>query len=231
MERGTVKLSIPRRRHLRRLVAALLVTGLVFLAQGRLRAGNGGEREVDPSGYAPENGDLIFQISTSAQSQAVREVTGSPYGHMGIVYLDAGRPLVFEASATVKTTPLDAWIERGERNHVVVKRLRDAPALLTPAALQRMLEVGGELRGKPYDSCFAWSDTAIYCSELVWKIYDRALGIQIGDLEHMADFDLDTPSVRQIMAKRPECGFAPEETVISPVAMFESELLETVSTR
>jgi hypothetical protein len=39
---------------------------------------------------------------------------------MGIVYLRAGEPLVFEAVQPVKLTR--AWVERGERKHFVTQR-------------------------------------------------------------------------------------------------------------
>ncbi|MES2934380.1 MAG: hypothetical protein V4805_12935, partial [Pseudomonadota bacterium] len=47
-----------------------------------------------------KDGDLIFQKSRSSQSLAVQRATGSPYSHMGIVFMRAGKPMVFEASAT-----------------------------------------------------------------------------------------------------------------------------------
>lgn len=34
------------------------------------------------------NGDLIFQTSKSAQSQAIQAATHSPYSHCGIVFFD-----------------------------------------------------------------------------------------------------------------------------------------------
>ncbi len=47
--------------------------------------------------YTPRNGDIVFQVSRSNQSRAIQLVTGSPYSHMGIVYLRDGEPVVFEA--------------------------------------------------------------------------------------------------------------------------------------
>lgn len=33
-----------------------------------------------------QNGDIIFQTSTSGQSKAIQIATGSKYSHMGIIY-------------------------------------------------------------------------------------------------------------------------------------------------
>src|SRR5436190_18050269 len=91
------------------------------------------------AGGAPavQDGDLIFQTSRSAQSLAIQRATHSPYSHMGMVVHQGGKALVFEASATARLTPLAAWTERGEGGHYVVKRLRDAAARITPAALEK----------------------------------------------------------------------------------------------
>ena len=71
-------------------------------------------------------------------------------------------------------------------------------------------------------------DERIYCSELVWKIYKEALDIEIGELETLEDFDLTDKAVKQKLKERYGNNIPQNEKVISPVAMFESPLLETV---
>lgn len=71
----------------------------------------------------------------------------------------------------------------------------------------------------------------MYCSELVWKLYDRALGLRIGELQRLKDFNLDDPAVRAKLRERYGDRIPLEETVISPVAMFRSPLLVTVVER
>lgn len=178
--------------------------------------------------YDPQDGDIIFQTSRSTQSTAIQLATGSRYSHMGVVYLNDEIPFVFEAVEPVKTTPLAEWIARGEDGHFVVKRLVDARKVLTPEALEKMLAVGRTFEDKHYDLTFEWSDEKIYCSELVWKIYQRALGLEIGELETMADFDLSSPAVQAKLKERWGEALPLDELVISPVAMFESELLVEV---
>jgi len=178
--------------------------------------------------YNPRDGDIVFQVSRSKQSRAVQLVTGSPYSHMGIVYLRDGDPIVFEAVEPVKTTPLPEWIARGAKGHVAIKRLRNADQLLDRDAIQRMLEEGRAFNGKHYDLRFEWSDDRIYCSELVWKIYNRALGIELSGLETVSDFNLDQLEVRTVVNTRWDGVPPPEQKIVSPAAIFESELLVTV---
>jgi len=84
----------------------------------------------------------------------------------------------------------------------VAKRLRDADSRLTPAAMARMKKAGRRFLGKPYDLTFEWDDRRIYCSELVWKVYKEGLGIEVGQLAKLQDFDLSNPVVRRKMRER-----------------------------
>jgi len=178
--------------------------------------------------YQPQNGDIVFQTSRSSQSVAIQRATHSPYSHMGIVYLKGGKAFVFEAVEPVRTTPLDDWIARGRGGHFVVKRLRDASTVLTPEALDRMLKVGKTFQGKHYDLYFEWSDKRIYCSELVWKVFDRALGVKLGKLQTIGQFDLSDPAVKAKVQERWGGPPPASEPVISPAAIFASIRLVTV---
>lgn len=175
-----------------------------------------------------KNGDLIFQTSLSGQSKAIQLATNSKYSHCGIVYSDNGQFFVFEAIQPVKTTPLDKWIARGKDGHYVIKRLKNASQVLTAKTLQKMKQEGNKFNGKNYDLTFEWSDENIYCSELIWKIYQRATGLEIGKLQKLSEFDLSNEAVKQKMKERYGDKIPTEEIVISPAAIFDSELLTTV---
>ena len=139
-----------------------------------------------------------------------------------------GQYFVFEAVQPVKTTPLDKWIARGKNGHYVIKRLKNANKILTSKSLEKMKLEGEKFKGKDYDLTFEWSDNKIYCSELIWKIYQRAIGIEIGKLEKLSDFDLTSEEVKAKMEERYGDKMPMGEIVISPSAIFDSELLITV---
>ncbi|MDF7810405.1 YiiX family permuted papain-like enzyme [Hymenobacter sp. YC55] len=173
------------------------------------------------------NGDLIFQTSTSAQSQAIQLATHSPYSHCGILFERGGEWRVFEAVQPVSETSLAHWTARGKGGRFVVKRLHDAETVLTSSALQRLQAAGEQYRGKSYDLYFGWSDDRIYCSELLWKMYQQATGREIGELQTLREFDLSHPAVQAKLKERYGNRIPLTEKVISPVRMFESkELVE-----
>lgn len=175
-----------------------------------------------------KEGDLIFQTSLSSQSKAIQLATNSKYSHCGIIYSENGQFYVFEAVQPVKTTPLNQWIARGKKGHYVIKRLKNANQVLTARALQKMKREGAKFNGKDYDLTFEWSDDKIYCSELIWKIYQRATGIELGKLEKLSSFDLTNESVKKKMKERYGNNIPMDELVISPAAIFNSERLMTV---
>ncbi len=174
------------------------------------------------------DGDIIFQESQSSQSMAIQKATKSKYSHCGIIYKDGKDYYVFEAVQPVKRTALNKWISRGKDKHYVVKRLKDADSLLTTQNIRKMKDVGKGFYGKSYDLTFEWSDDKIYCSELIWKIYKRALNIELGKLQKLEEFDLSDQIVKKKLKERYGNNIPQNETVISPVSIFESNLLYTV---
>jgi hypothetical protein len=174
-------------------------------------------------------GDIIFHTSKSAQSEAIQRATKSPYSHMGLILLRDGKPFVFEASATVKFTPLEEWIARGIAGHCIVKRLTAAPRGLPAEELEALTKEAKSFEKKPYDLAFEWTDDRIYCSELVWKIYQRALKIEPGALAQLRDFDLSDPVVAAKVRERYGRRIPLDEKVIPPAAIFDSKMLTTVA--
>lgn len=175
-----------------------------------------------------KEGDLIFQESQSGQSKAIQLATHSKYSHCGIIYRDTSGFNVYEAVQPVKFTPLDEWIVRGKNRHYVIKRLKDARELLTPEALKKMKQVGNKFAGKNYDLYFEWSDDRFYCSELIYKIYERGAGIKIGVLQKLKDFDLSSPEVKQKLQERYGNKIPLEDSVVSPTSIFDSDQLITI---
>ncbi len=175
-----------------------------------------------------QSGDIIFQTSKSGQSKAIQVATDSKYSHMGIIYKQKNKFFVYEAVQPVKLTPLKEWIARGENGHYVVKRVKSSNKLLTPEVLTKMKKIGKKYAGKDYDLYFEWSDSRIYCSELVWKIYKEATGLEIGKLEKLSDFNLTNKEVKRKLKERYGDNIPKEELVISPATMFNSDKLKTV---
>ncbi len=195
--------------------------GAILLLASLLSAGVPGESLL-------REGDVIFHESLSPQAKAIRLATGSRYTHVGILFRHGGSFAVFEAVQPVKVTPLRDFIRRGRDGHYVIKRLRNYDSVMSAALIDRMKQMGRSWLGKNYDWYFEWSDRRIYCTELVWKLYERAAGVRVGKLSRLGDHDLSHPYVRKILRRRYGSRIPLNEKVITPRAMFEAENLVTV---
>jgi hypothetical protein len=174
-----------------------------------------------------QDGDIVFQISEFGQGKAIQLATHSKYTHCGIVFKENGNYMVYEAVQPVKKTPLKEWILNGTDNYYIARRLKKSETL-TPDIISKMKQKYQQFHGKNYDLYFGWSDEKIYCSELVWKLYKDATGLELGNLQKLKEFDLSHPVVQAKLKERYNGKIPYEEQVISPAAIFDSELLETV---
>lgn len=213
-------------RSMKKIVTVVLSLVLVASCSGEVKTK--GSKVSQSAQSSIKSGDIIFQSTNSRQCEAVKLATHSKYSHVGIVFEIDGELMVYEAVQPVKVTDLENWVDRGEGGHYAVKRLKNADQFLIDPVLNDMLRIATRFLGKDYDIYFEWSDEKIYCSELVWKIYKEALGIELGELRKLKDFDLSSTIVKTIMAERYGDAVPLDEVVISPEDMFNSNKLRLV---
>jgi hypothetical protein len=158
----------------------------------------------------------------------VGALTRSRWTHVGVVFNETSGPMVLEAVSPVRFTPIAQWIARGKNSGYVVKRLRHAAVRLTPEVIAKLRARGKTWLGRPYDVQFRWDDESLYCSELVYKLFERAAGIELGSIEHASDMNLDDERVKRALKKRfARGGFDQAEPVVTPDSIFnDDELVE-----
>jgi hypothetical protein len=179
-------------------------------------------------GYEPRDGDIVFQDSQAPESLVIQLATDSPYSHVGVVLINDGDPVVWEAVNPVTKTPFGEWVARGRDGHFVAKRLVDADEVLGVEGARKLRQAVRSFAGRPYDFRFSWSSDAIYCSELVWKSYDNALGIRLSTPRRMGDYNLAHPAVREQLGERFGDAVPMDTPVVSPAALFDSPRLRKV---
>lgn len=173
---------------------------------------------------AIRSGDLIFQQSLGPQAKAILEATRSSWSHVGIILEDQGQWVVAEASAPVRIVSLTSFISRGKNKDYRVYRARALTAAQLPLLRQA---IDAEL-GKRYDIFFEWSDTAMYCSEFVYKIFLASAAIEIGQMQKFSDLKLNGPFVQAMIKQRlTETGrtLNLNEPIVTPITqMRDSDL-------
>jgi len=177
------------------------------------------------------DGDIVFQQTGGEQGRAVELATGSPWTHVGVLFKERDRWMVYEAVGPVRSIPLDEWAAHGDEGHWVAKRWVDADALPDGALRDALYKAGTRFKGLPYDLEFRWSDERIYCSELVWKMYAEGPGVRLCEPKPMRDHALGSATVQQVMRQRYGSSPPLDEPMIAPGALFDCPLLRTVAER
>lgn len=175
----------------------------------------------DPDDPEWQDGDIVFQASQSEQSKYIMLATGSRLTHVGLIDVRADGVYVVEAVQPVKVTPLATFRSRYDDPRLAVKRVPG----LNEAERRAVVKEARRWVGRDYDRRFGWSDSAVYCSELVWKAFDRAVDRQISPLRRFGDFVLlETPIGAEFVARRwGREGPDPEEQVVSPADLWRGD--------
>jgi hypothetical protein len=202
-------------------VAPLVLAGLVAAAVGLK------EKPPGPAAYYDlQEGDILFHGNSGEQCDAIREATGSPYTHCGVVFERDGSLMVLEAVQPVRVTTVEAFQQRSLPGSFHARRLK-TPA--DPAALDQAKAWGHKQLGRNYDLRFEWDSHTLYCSELVWKAYQQA-GIELCEPRRFHDYRLDSPKVQAIIARRygSADNLPRDEPVVAPGDLAASPLLVEV---
>lgn len=155
-------------------------------------------------------------------------MTNSRWSHVGLLFLHRGDWHVAEAVQPVKLTPLRSFIARGKDKAYRIHRVPGGLSDLQKKALRRQV---GTLMGQNYDIYFEWSDDLTYCSELVYKTYLKAVGVQIGIVQKFRDLKLDGPYAKELIRRRlKDTGrtLDPEEPIVTPASQAADAKLELV---
>jgi len=178
------------------------IARLTFSLFFAIAALSGCNQAVKEQPFTLHNGDLLFQdIDCGEMCTAIETVTfgwhGAKFSHVGIAVVDSvGNVQVLEAiSKGVSLTPIDEFMKRSTdstgKPKVIVGRLLPKYDDLSTKAVNRAL---GYL-GKPYDTVFAISNDAYYCSELVYFAFLDSANAPLFELKPMTYNDPATKTL------------------------------------
>lgn len=166
-----------------------------------------------------KEGDVIFQTTQSRQSPLIQIATRSKISHCGIVVIRNGKPYVLETLNTLKLTPLDKFVARSKGGRYWLKRSNK----------ENIKIKYDHYLGKPYDVGFRLDNDIYYCSELVYDIYKKQLGIELCKPKKIGDYLIlcteNLPKIKREMQRR---GIKKEQYAVAPVDIFDSDKLKTV---
>lgn len=202
------------------IITICLLTGLFGYALAKYQT----KRTHNP--YSLQEGDVVFQETKSNQATAVKAATNSRWSHVGIIVRNNGKLAVLEAVHPVRITSLKRFISRSPSSFYAM-RLKNAEEKLTPEAIKKAGTYGKSLIGKNYDSRFQWSDDRIYCSELVWKVYKHATGVELCKPRAFKTYNLEHPTVKRLIKQRYGSfnKLHLDELAVAPSDLAESPLL------
>lgn len=170
-----------------------------------------------------KEGDIIFQTTNGPTGKAIQLATHSKFNHCGVLFLENNKWVVYEAVQPVRKTSLEDFNARGKGT---VKRLGNKS--LSKEDVNALKTLFKTYEHKDYDEAFNWSDERIYCSELVYKLYNNGLQIELCKPRKLSDFDLNNPLVKEKLNEKYGDKIPLNEPMVSPEDIYKSALLVNV---
>lgn len=167
-----------------------------------------------------KEGDIIFQTTSGATGKAIQLATHSKFNHCGVLFSENNKWVVYEAVQPVRKTSLEEFNARGKGT---VKRLGNKT--LSKEDVNTLKTLFKTYENKDYDDAFNWNDERIYCSELVYKLYDNGLKIKLCQPRKLSDFDLSNPLVKEKLNEKYGNQIPFNEPMVSPEDIYKSTLL------
>jgi hypothetical protein len=171
------------------------------------------EMRIDPS-------TLIFEA-----------LTGSRYGHVGVVAQTPEGPMVYHANPPmVQKTPLADFINRARVDNQdrpqltileTIKPLSDQESRDLTAHMEDMV-----VQKVPYNYSMILNDKSVNCSEFVHKVFAAISRAGIGDIETLgnANFGAFDGAIAKLHSKWPPL----DSPAISPLSVVSSPALQVV---
>lgn len=195
------------------LITAIAIAGCIKKAPVELKAG-----------------DIVFQSLDDPDHKILQEATGSRYTNCGIVMEnDSIGFVVYEGVQPLSVTPFDQWKTHGVNQHYVVKRLKDRDNIITPPDIMIKFDVYVNLHvGRDYDPYYEWTDERMYSSEYVWKTFKRMFNVELCKPEKLGDFARSSDAMMKKLAERFDDAIPYNDSAVTPIDIFNSDILYTV---
>jgi hypothetical protein len=163
-----------------------------------------------------ETGDIIVIDVGGELAEVVRAMTHSTYSHCGIVKVTDDGPMVIEGVDPARIIPFDEYMGQANGGYYVQLRVNDVP----PERMEAVIAEAESFVGKPYDYQFEWDDAKIYCSELIYKAYQRGAGIMVGSRHKIGD--LDWKPYEEYIRKQAGGELPLDRSLITPAELVRS---------
>jgi hypothetical protein len=164
-------------RKLAVVVSLILLVGLIYFVKNETTTASPAEPQIIPEGL--QSGDIIFRRGPSIESGVVMTMDHANFSHAGIVLRRHDEIFVIhvvtgeDGPDVTKIESIHDYLRSDRATAAIAYRIVDE----NPSLVAHAVAAAGEFaeRQVPFDSDFdLTSDRALYCTELVWRAYQKA---------------------------------------------------------
>ncbi|MGL4596522.1 MAG: YiiX/YebB-like N1pC/P60 family cysteine hydrolase [Bacteroidia bacterium] len=170
------------------------------------------------------NGDVLVQYRDDDFGKRMEVLSGSPFTHAGIIFKRErdGVWMVMEVLDSVRLTPLRQWTARNGGKHTMLLRHKKYAEGLSKEETMRVREASRKFKKCATDDWFAADDKAVCSSELVWKLYNNALNVELAPMRTLKSYERAGEPVQKMLATHYGKNIPFDQKYITPVDFINS---------
>jgi hypothetical protein len=179
------------------------------------------------------NGDILVQYRDDDFGKRMEVLSGSPYTHAGIIFKRERDDVwvVMEVLDSVRLTPLRVWAARNGGKNLMLLRHKKHTEGLSKEENMRMRETSKQFKKCAADDWFVADDKAVCSSELIWKLYFKALKIELVPMRTLKSYERAGEPVQKMLATHYGKNIPFDQQYITPADFINSSNLVKIYER
>lgn len=172
-----------------------------------------------------KEGDIIFNHNYVLSDSVFYKCSNEKETVTGLVLKHDNQLQVFCMCPTPTYCSIKSFTKSCD--DIDVKRLKNANGILTPPILKKIYKCVAVFDSTSFDQSLSWSDSAMYESELVWKIYQCSTGLRLGEPQAFSTLK-SNDNWKNLFSAREQKKLNNKEMAITPAMIFNSTYLYSI---
>lgn len=173
-------------------------------------------------------GDILFRSPVTDAEIEQKRLFGFDMSRVGVVVNDNGELAVMSVKDSVAVYELNEWLDIMVGMNFECKRYVEVDSVLMNSVFSVENDVLKKYLGKKRDYNYSWQDNSYYQTELIWKLYEREVGVELTNLDTLHNVVKGGKATEKVTKRRRLSGWGMDEETVCLNTLYRSYKLKRI---